>query len=312
VQQASETISLSSAAFSLRAFTKFKQLSREADIIHYHFPDPMADLLHFACQIKKPTIATYHSDIIRQKAMLKLYQPLMHKFLGSVDRIVATSPNYLASSPVLQQYQDKTSIIPIGSDLAISHQNKPDVMDQWQKQFPKPFFLFIGALRYYKGLHIAIEAVRETNIPLVIVGSGQEERALKQQAKNLTNIHFLGLISEDDKAALLQLCHGFVFPSHVRSEAFGIALLEAASYEKPLISCEIGTGTSYINIDRQTGLVVAPNSASELRQAMELLLSTPDKTKQYGKNAKNRALTLFTAEKQAKAYHELYNELLNS
>ena len=66
----------------------------------------------------------------------------------------------------------------------------------------------------------------------------------------------LGALDDADKVALLTLCYAVAFPSHLRSEAFGISLLEGAMYGKPMISSEIGTGTSYINIDGETGLVV--------------------------------------------------------
>src|SRR5690606_17794728 len=115
-------------------------------------------------------------------------------------------------------------------------------------------------LRYYKGLHFLIEAASKTAATIVIAGSGPEEIQLKSLAadKGLTNVHFLGRISDDDKSALLQACRGFVFPSHLPSESFGISLLEAAMAGKPMISCEIGTGTSYVNIHQQTGWVIEP------------------------------------------------------
>ena len=70
---------------------------------------------------------------------------------------------------------------------------------------------------------------------------------------------------------MFELCFAVLFPSHLRSEAFGISLLEGAMYGKPLISSEIGTGTTYINIDKETGLVVPPSDPIALREAMDFL-----------------------------------------
>ena len=113
----------------------------------------------------------------------------------------------------------------------------------------KPFFLFVGSMRYYKGLHIALEAIVGTEIQIGIAGVNGIEKDLKAQAAalQLKNIHFFGFVNDEDKVALLNLCHGFIFPSHLRSEAFGISLLEAAVSGKPMISSEIGTGTSFVN-----------------------------------------------------------------
>src|SRR4051794_25269666 len=104
---------LASTGFSLSAFKRFAELAKKADIIHYHFPWPFMDVVHLVTRISKPSIVTYHSDIVRQRIALSFYRPLKRRFLGSVDRIVATSPNYLASSEVLRRYGSKTRVIPI-------------------------------------------------------------------------------------------------------------------------------------------------------------------------------------------------------
>ena len=99
------------------------------------------------------------------------------------------------------------------------------------------------------------------------------EADLKQQALRLgvKKVYFLGAVSDEDKIALVKLCRGVVFPSHLRSEAFGVTLLEGAMFGKPLISSEIGTGSSYVNIDGVTGIVVPPNDPVALRDAMRRL-----------------------------------------
>ncbi len=111
-------LELASTGFSLSALRRFRELGNDADIIHYHFPWPFMDVVHFATRLQKPTIVTYHSDIVKQKYLLRLYQPLMHRFLTSVDQIVVTSPNYLASSDQLRGFEAKSTVIPIGLDRA--------------------------------------------------------------------------------------------------------------------------------------------------------------------------------------------------
>ena len=304
---------IASTPFSIAAFSLFAQLSKSADLIHYHFPYPFADMLHFAARIKKPTVLTYHSDIIKQKFLLRLYNPLKNRFLSSIDHIVATSPNYLATSDDLRIFKDKTSIIPIGLDKNSYPPPTENIMNYWHNRFGKKFFLFIGVLRYYKGLHILIEAAARTDYPVVIVGAGPIERELRNQVARLgsKNVHFVGQIPDEDKIALLQLSYAVVFPSHLRSEAFGISLLEGAMYGKPMISSEIGTGTTYINIHQETGLVIAPNDSSALQRAMTYLWQNPQEAASMGKNAESRYWTLFTADKMAKAYYKIYQDCLN-
>lgn len=305
-------LQVASTGFSASAFWRFSQLAKKADVIHYHFPWPFMDMVHFATRVKKPTVVTYHSDIIRQKTLLKLYHPLMRKFLSSVDRIVATSPNYLATSDVLEKFSNKVSVIPIGLDNATYPQPMPDRLQFWRERLGPKFFLFVGLIRYYKGLHILMDAAQGTDYPIVIVGAGPIEQELKAQAAQLglRNIHFLGHLPDEDKVALLTLCYGVVFPSHLRSEAFGISLLEGAMYGKPMISSEIGTGTTFINIGDETGLVVPPSDPLALRQAMRYLWEHPEEAADMGKRAEERYWKHFTAEKMVKSYVDLYGELV--
>ncbi|MFZ2266131.1 MAG: glycosyltransferase family 4 protein [Azonexus sp.] len=305
------TAQIASTGFSASAFLRFAQLAGQADVVHYHFPWPFMDLVHFATRIKKPSLVTYHSDIIRQKHLLSLYRPLKRRFLSSVDRIVATSPNYLASSDVLKAFSDKVSIIPIGLDKVSYPPPEPRKMEYWRNKLGDRFFLFVGVIRYYKGLHILLEAARGTDFPIAIVGAGPIEQELKTQANRLglKNIQFLGQLSDEDKVALLARCYGVVFPSHLRSEAFGVSLLEGAMFGKPMISSEIGTGTTFVNIADETGIVVPPSDPNALRQAMRFLWENPKIAAEMGRRAEERYWQYFTGDTMVNSYVKLYEEL---
>ncbi|HWW08045.1 glycosyltransferase family 4 protein [Collimonas sp.] len=305
-------LQIASTGFSFAALKRFAQLAAEVDIVHYHFPWPFMDFAHFITRMNKPSVVTYHSDIVRYKTLLQLYRPLMHRFLDSVDAIVATSPNYLQTSSVLAGYKDKTEVIPIGLDKNNYAAPSAARMDEWQKRIGGKFFLFVGAIRYYKGLHILLDAARGTDYPIVIVGAGPIEQELKQRAEEqgLRNVIFLGIVSDEDKVALLQLCYALVFPSHLRSEAFGISLLEGAMYGKPMISSEIGTGTSYINNHGETGLVVPPSDPDAFRLAMQQLWDNPQLAQTMGARAQARYQKLFTARVMGESYATLYHDVL--
>lgn len=310
--KAKRNFQIASTAFSASAFLRFAQLARQADIIHYHFPWPFMDVVHFASRIKKPTLVTYHSDIVRQKTLLKLYRPLKNRFLASVDHIVATSPNYLETSEVLARFSEKVSVIPIGLDKASYPVPEEKRLAKWKELLGNRFFLFVGMLRYYKGLHILLEAAQGLDCPIVIVGAGPVEQELRTQAAllGLRNVHFLGQVSDEDKVALLMLSYSVVFPSHLRSEAFGISLLEGAMYGKPMISSEIGTGTTFVNIANETGLVVPPSDPVALRNAMRFLIEHPVEAAKMGQQAEARYWNLFTADQMANSYVQLYRRLV--
>ena len=304
-------IEIASNGMSLAAFGALRRRAAACDVVHYHFPWPFSDLAHFVARTGKPCVVTYHSDIVRQQLLLRLYRPLMRRFLHSVDAIVATSPNYLASSPVLARYRGKTRVIAYGLDKSIYPAPQKERLDYWRARIGSRFFLFVGVLRYYKGLHILLDAVAGIDYPVVIVGAGPIEMELRAHADRLGLRHvlFMGALGEDDKVALLALCYALVFPSHLRSEAFGISLLEGAMYGKPMISSEIGTGTSYINVDGETGIVVPPGDARAFGAAMRHLWNNPQLARAMGQRAEDRYWKLFSAAQMADSYAALYREV---
>lgn len=310
---AKRNFELASNGFSLQSIHLFKKLSAKADLIHYHFPWPFADLIHLFAPPNKPTVLTYHSDIIRQKFLLKLYRPLKRHFIKSIDHIVATSPNYLKTSDVLHEFCDKVTVIPIGLNRQTYPNPEAKLVDFYRSLFGERFYLFVGAFRYYKGLKHLIDAAKLIPYPIVIVGSGPIEDQLKTASDKhgLNNVFFLGQVSELNKCALLEACYSVIFPSNLRSEAFGVTLLEGAMFGKPLISCEIGTGTTYINIDNLTGIVVPPSDPVALSNAMTRLWNHPDQALLMGKKAYARYQELFTAKQMAQSYYSLYQRLLN-
>ncbi|MFW0888933.1 UNVERIFIED_CONTAM: glycosyltransferase family 4 protein [Pseudomonas sp. JL1] len=312
VHQARMDFQLASTGFSYSVFKKFRELAAEADVINYHFPWPFMDLVHFCSSVKKPYVVTYHSDIIRQRHLLKLYRPLMRRFLNGADRIVAASPNYVHTSDVLKEYRDKTQVITYGLNKASYPQPDAERIAQWKAKLGERFFLFVGVMRYYKGLHILLDALKGVDYPVVIVGAGPLEKELHAQAQalGLRNLHFLGRLGDEDKVALLELSYAIVFPSHLRSEAFGISLLEGAMYGKPMISSEIGTGTSYINIHNETGLVVPPSNPEAFREAMRTLWDNPAQAREMGIRAEERYRQLFTSEEMGRKWLQLYEALL--
>ena len=102
-----------------------------------------------------------------------------------------------------------------------------------------------------------------------------------------------------------------VLPSHLRSEAFGYSLLEGLSYGKPLISCDIRTGTSYINKNNLTGYVVKPNNFKSLQIAMKNMYDEGI-TKKFSKNSLKRYNDLFTKKKMVENYIKVYQKVLNA
>jgi glycosyltransferase involved in cell wall biosynthesis len=306
------SLELASTRISFGVIPVYSEMASWADVVHLHFPWPFADCVHLWTRCRKPLIITYHSDIVRQKMLAKLYAPLMCRLFHRARYIVATSPNYAVSSKVLSKWQSKVKTIPLGLNESSYQAPSADARKRWASVVGGgPFFLFIGVFRYYKGLKYLIDALEGTGMRAVFVGGGKQESDLRMRARKLAvgQVVFTGIIAEADKIALLSLCLGVVLPSCERSEAFGVALIEGAMFGKPLVSCEIATGTSFVNIHGKTGFVVEPANSISLRSAMQTLWDSAPLRKTMGHNARNRFEELFVGKKMVSNYVSLYTSV---
>ena len=304
---------IASCGFCLGGIGEFRNQVDWADIVHYHFPWPFADVMNLVSKVNRPTLVTYHSDIVRQRFLGALYQPLMNQFLGSMNRIIATSSNYVDSSQNLAGHQDRVSVIPIGIDEdSYPIPTKAD-LDRIEETHGRDFFLFVGVWRYYKGLEFLLKAMKDKPYHAVIVGAGPEETSVRRLVSELglENVSMPGYVDDITKMSLLKLCRAFVLPSHLRSEAFGVTLLESAMSGKPMISTEIGTGTSFINKNGETGFVVEPGEPAALARAMDYLSDRPEETTKMGVNARLRFESTFTGKLMGENYAATYRSLMS-
>ncbi|WCP67283.1 glycosyltransferase [Vibrio tubiashii] len=299
-----------------QSFKKFRELVEWCDIVQLHFPWPFVDLLNLVIPKDKPTIMTYHSDIVRQKILGNIYRPLMHKTLSSVDRIVATSQNYVDSSAVLsrEEYKTKIEVAPLclkDNSTAFTSQYQDETLSKFGLK-KKNYVLALGVLRYYKGFHTLVEAAVNLDTTVVIAGSGPESKSLMSLAEklSLTNVVFTGQLEEDEKHVLIQNSILLTLPSHLRSEAFGVVLVEALMHSKPLVTCEIGTGTSYVNQHGETGLVVEPENPAALSKAINDILGNSDMQLEFSQNARKRFDSTFSDKVVCDKYMRIYKSLL--
>jgi glycosyltransferase involved in cell wall biosynthesis len=287
-----------STPISLNCFYNFYKTSKKYDIINFHFPWPFMDILSFLVSNKKILI-TYHSDIINKNFFYYIYFPLMFLFFLRSKKIVVTSKQYFNSSSFLKFFKKKIMIIPIGIKQ-FSFFRKP------KKKIYKKYFIFVGNLRDYKGLKYLIEAFKSIDCNLIIVGNGKENKIVKENIKNRNNILHLTRVSESEKAFLIKNSLGLILPSIDRREAFGIALIEASSLGKPLISTKVNSGSSFINLNYKTGLEIKPKSVSNIIKACNFLIKYKRKSQKMGHNSYNRFKNIFTIEVMIKKYFELF------
>lgn len=309
---------VASTPFSMGYILNFKKNMDWADVIHNHFPWPFFDFLNSIFNLNKPIIVTYHSDVIRQKFLNIFYNFFVMWSFSKVFRIVATSNNYLSSSPILSvnEFSKKYLTIPLSiKELSTfpSMNNMHAVLKKYRLK-KKTYIIFIGVLRYYKNISLLLKAAPYINADILVVGDGPfkltHQKFIANQ--NLKNVHLLGLVSEEDKNALLSLSSLLVLPSHLRSEAFGMVLLEASMHGKPMITLDIQTGTSFVNLDNKTGFVVKSNNFIKLSLAINKILSDSSLARKMGNNAKARFNKFFKKQTMINKYERLYEYAIKS
>jgi rhamnosyl/mannosyltransferase len=231
--------------------------------------------------------------------------------LRAADRIIATSQNYIASSPYLKEVSEKCIVIPLGIDLALSEKADESSVQAIRERFGEPLLLFTGMLRYYKGLEYLLEAMQGIEARLLVVGIGPMERKWKRLAERLGlagRVFFLGEIPEVELPLYYHACEVFVLPASHRSEAFGVVQLEAMAAGKPVVSTKLGTGTSFVNVHGQTGLVVPPRDPEALRIAINRLLADESLRRMMGERGRQRVRE-FSKERMVERITALYEEI---
>ncbi len=285
------------------------------DLVHLHFPNPMGDLTQLLGAAAIPFVVMYHADIIKQKAFLPLYMPVLKRLFKKARKIIFSAQENIPSSPLIAAYAGKCAVIPFGVEIEEFQlrNGEGDEMQAVRRELAGPAILFVGAARYYKGLDILLQAMKKVDGHLVVAGRGTEDPSLKHLAGDLgvqDKVMFCGEVTAARRRVLLNAADIFVLPSIDRCETFGIGQLEAMACGKPVISTDLLTGVRSVNRHGKTGLVVPPGEAEALAGALNLLLSNPSLRAEFGNAARRQVEIEFGADRMASKTLEVYREVL--
>ena len=274
------------------------------DITHLHFPYPVAEVSQRLAGKLRPYVITYHSDVIRQRAILRLYDPFLRQILSTARRIIATSASYIRTSPYLSEFEKKCVVVPLSVDA-----DRFRGVDPLIPPGDLPTLLFMGRHRYYKGVEGLLLAARDLPVRLVIGGEGPLRASWQRQAAELAygnRAIFTGDVQPVDLPRLYASADIFVLPATSRAEAFGTVLLEAMAAGLPCITTEVGTGTSEVVQDGRTGLVVSPGNMELLKAAILSLANDPAQRRAYGMAGQDRVRESFSPARMLAGVLEAY------
>ncbi len=305
----------------LRSTAVLPTLPRElrrlpADIIHLHFPDPMAHLAFSLARKPAKLVVSWHGDITRQSILLHLYRRSLNSILRRADAIVVGSPAFRDGSALREELRARCSVIPYGIDLGRFELSESVTarIREIRERYGDRCVLFIGRLVHYKGLEFLMQAMQGIGARLLVVGTGYLDSRLRQQAEALGiegQVEFLGELPSDELVAYLHASALLALPSVNRSESFGLVQIEAMACRKPVVSTNLPTGVPWVNQDGRTGLIVPPADPTALRAAILRLLDDADLRRQYGEAGRARVESEFTHEVHTRRMLKLYGEVLN-
>lgn len=292
-----------------------RRMASGVDVVHVHMPDPMAALALWAAKPTAKLVVHWHSDVVRQRAALRLYRPLQDWLLRRADAIVATSEAYARSSPWLQPWQDKTAVIPIGIS---DHRglSQPETVRRIREHFGGREIVFaLGRMTYYKGFDVLIAAAARIpeNCVIVVGGEGELLEAYRAEARRrglASRIHFIGRIPDHELASHFDAATMFCLPSTHRAEAYGVVLLEAMAMGKPIIATQIpGSAVPWVNQSEVTGLNVPIGDAAALASAVIRIGTNASCAARFGKAARIRYEQCLGADRMVRSTMTLYADL---
>ncbi len=240
-----------------------RAIPEDAEVVHVPATYPGFSDVLLARQAKRgrATVLDYHFDVHGtswpMRAAAAAHARTAGRLMRRATRVVAKSMEYARASPVLRAFPaGRVDWVPNGVDL-----------EEFDATRPRgEAILCVGRLVPYKGVDVLLRAARdvrrETGAPILVAGSGPQERRLRDLAESLkAPVEFLGRVPRDELRRLYAEARVCVLPSINSQEAFGIALLEAMASGAPVVASDL-PGVREVAL--LSGLVATPGDPEDL------------------------------------------------
>ncbi|HUP64536.1 MAG TPA: glycosyltransferase [Thermoanaerobaculia bacterium] len=282
---------------------------RRHDRVLLHLPLPGPDLVFWAAaRASADLVIWWHSDIIRQRGVLRLYEPILRHALGRARTILVSHPAVIRASALLAPFAEKCVVVPFGVDITrfVLTEEERHAAGRLRARLAgkRPLGLFVGRLVYYKGLEVLLEAAVQVDLHLAIAGVGPLESKLRKQAAAAglsKRVSFLGEVSDAELKLLYEGCDFLVLPSVAASETFGLVQIEAMAAGRPVINTALDTAVPEVSVDGETGLTVPPGNAGALADAMRRLANDTDLRERFARDGRARVRREFSLARMVEA-----------
>lgn len=290
---------VASTPISFKFFYWFRKLRNNYDIIHIHSPNPLAAVALFLFPPKGKVLLHWHSDILTHKFLYFFFRSFENHLLKRADLILGTSPVYVQHSPSISRYDFKANYISSStseSNFEVNEERVNEIKDEYDG---RKIIFALGRFIYYKGFEYLIEAAKYLSDDFVILigGAGpmKEKYVALIKEYNLYNkVYLISDISQNELGNYYKACDVFCLPSTEKTEAFGLVLVEAMVFGKPVLATNIaGSGTSWVNVNNVTGINVEPKNSKALAEGV-LKIMEEGNYKRFCINSRKRYEEKFT------------------
>ena len=326
--------------FSSAKILKKKIKEFKPDILHVHnfFPLASPSVFYTARAHNVPVILTLHNyRLICPSATLffnnKIYEKSLRTifpfdavmkgvyrdsilqtaalaFMTSFHNVIGTWRNKVTRFIVLTEFA-KTKFLQ--SRLNVSTDQfalKPNfIADPGNgNHVREDFFLYIGRLSQEKGIDVLLNAFRQPDKALVIIGDGPMQQQVESLAREKQNVTYLGFQSGSTIMDYLKRASALIVPS-TWYEGFPIAILEAFGTGTPVIGSRLG-GVAEIVKDNYNGLLFEAGNQIGLIEALDEFQSADKKA--LSDNARKTYIEFYTPEKNYRTLMDIYTEAMKN
>jgi len=284
------------------------------DLIHAHMalPDGYAGML-LSMDYNKPLVVTTRGTDLDATANRNIQcTQSLQKVFNKASKVISPSPQL--SYKLYRHFKINPVTICNGIDPKEIYSSKSNLYFKYKNRY---ILLSASRLIQTKGIDLNLYALKRlifkfNNIFYLIIGDGPTRESLEQLTNYLglkEYVKFLGQQTHCRVMEYMSICNIFSMPSW--QETFGLVYAEAMAHGKPIIGCQ-GQGVDGIVEHGKTGLLVKPKDVDSLVEALDYLLSNPDKVQAMGKRARKLILKNYTWEKNAEKTIEIYREVLDN
>lgn len=292
----------------------------QPDVIHAHLPNLSAFWLIAIRDARKiPWVIQWQSDVRTQgvpprlKLAYQAYRVPERALLRRCASVICSSPDYLASSKTLSHWRDKARVVPLGIDPARlqAHGASGQADRLWQGGGALRV-LIVGRLAHYKGHEVFLDTLKQlSGVQAIVAGDGELKRTLQKKIIEYGLESRARILGHTEKAVLLDLldtCDVLCLPSTARTESFGMVLLEAMAFGKPVVATDVhGSGMPWLVRTAGHGHLARPRDPESLRDVLEAM-KNPELRERLGRAGTKALDQRFHIDRIAREIDTLYRE----